>query len=41
MRHPDYVRDSLALLPPLTPEQAMDALDAIQEDIEGSGEHDH
>ena len=34
MRKPDYVRDSLALKPALTPEQAMDALDAIQDDIE-------
>lgn len=40
MRKPDYVRDSLTLAPPLTAEQALEALDAIQEDIE-AGDHDH
>lgn len=36
MRKPEYVEDSLSFEPPLTPEQAMESLDAIQVDVASS-----
>ena len=43
MRKAEYVRDAMTLAPPISPEHAMDALDAIQQDIqEGAAEpHTH
>lgn len=39
MRRPEYVRDALTVSPPLPPEQALDALEALEEMIRSADEN--